>query len=85
MTTPAPPPAGGLDDHDLAILDFERQWWLRPGAREQAIRDRFGVSLTVYTVRLLGLLRRDAALAADPILVRRLRGVAVQHRGIRSR
>ena len=34
-----------LTDLDRAVLDFEGQWWSRHGAKEQAIRDRFGVSL----------------------------------------
>jgi hypothetical protein len=29
-----------LSERDAAILDFERQWWLHAGAKEQAIRDR---------------------------------------------
>ena len=33
-----------LSDRQRAILDFERQWWRQPGAKEQAIRDTFEMS-----------------------------------------
>ncbi|NLU77286.1 DUF3263 domain-containing protein [Micromonospora sp. HNM0581] len=65
-------PAGGLDERDREILAFERQWWRHAGAKEQAIRDRFGLSATRYYQLLNALLDNPAALAADPILVGRL-------------
>jgi hypothetical protein len=58
-------------EHDM--LTFERQWWRRPGAKETAIRDQFGVSPTRYYQVLNALVDRSEALAADPLLVRRLR------------
>ncbi|MGW0506363.1 DUF3263 domain-containing protein [Micromonospora sp. NPDC003241] len=67
----APPPAG-LGERDREILAFERQWWRHAGAKEQAIRDRFGLSATRYYQLLNGLLDNPAALAADPVLVGRL-------------
>ncbi|MFI7076938.1 DUF3263 domain-containing protein [Micromonospora sp. NPDC049903] len=67
----APPPAG-LSERDREILAFERQWWRHAGAKEQAIRDRFGLSATRYYQLLNGLLDNPAALAADPVLVGRL-------------
>ncbi len=42
------PPAGGLSPRDREVLAFERQWWKYAGAKEQAIRDRFGLSATRY-------------------------------------
>ncbi|MEU5548345.1 DUF3263 domain-containing protein [Micromonospora sp. NPDC047793] len=68
----AVPPAGGLGDRDREILAFERQWWRHAGAKEQAIRDRFGLSATRYYQLLNALLDNPAALAADPVLVGRL-------------
>ncbi|MEG3634660.1 DUF3263 domain-containing protein [Micromonospora palythoicola] len=65
-------PAGGLDERDLEMLAFERQWWRHAGAKEQAIRDRFGLSATRYYQLLNALLDNPAALAADPVLVGRL-------------
>ncbi|MBM0232290.1 DUF3263 domain-containing protein [Micromonospora sp. STR1_7] len=75
---PAPPveptdPAPGLTERELAILAFEQQWWRHAGAKEQAVRDTFGVSSTRYYQLLNGLLDNPAALAADPLLIGRLR------------
>ncbi|MFI7021295.1 DUF3263 domain-containing protein [Micromonospora sp. NPDC049900] len=64
--------AGGLGERDREILAFERQWWRHAGAKEQAIRDRFGLSATRYYQLLNALLDNPAALAADPVLVGRL-------------
>lgn len=65
----APP----LPEQYARILAFERQWWRRPGAKEQAIRDTFGLTVTRYYQLLNRLLDEPAALAADPVLVNRLR------------
>lgn len=62
-----------LSDTEREILDFEKQWWRNPGAKEQAIRDRFDLSGTRYYQLLNALLERPAALAYDPALVKRLR------------
>ncbi|MBN1174804.1 MAG: DUF3263 domain-containing protein [Micromonosporaceae bacterium] len=63
----------GLDEQGRAILAFERQWWRTAGAKEQAILDVFGLSPTRYYQLLNAILDEPAALAADPVLVRRLR------------
>lgn len=55
------------------MLDFERQWWRYAGAKEQAIRDLFDLSPTRYYQLLNALLDTPAALAHDPMLVKRLR------------
>ncbi|MEP6462560.1 MAG: DUF3263 domain-containing protein [Frankiaceae bacterium] len=71
---PVPPPAGSqLTKRDAEILAFERQWWNYAGSKEQAIRDLFDMSATRYYQVLNGLLDRPEALAADPMLVKRLR------------
>lgn len=64
-----------FDAEQQAILDFERQWWRLPGAKEQAIRDRFEMSPTRYYQTLNALLDVPEALAYDPTLVNRLRRV----------
>lgn len=66
----APP---GLSRREHEMLTFERQWWRQAGAKETAIRDRFGVPPTRYYQALNALVDRPDALAADPLLVRRLR------------
>ena len=63
----------GLSRREHEMLAFERQWWRRPGAKETAIRDQFGVPPTRYYQVLNALVDRSDALAADPLLVRRLR------------
>jgi Protein of unknown function (DUF3263) len=81
----SPPPTQGLDEVSVQVapvglsrrehemLTFERQWWRQAGAKETAIRDRFGVPPTRYYQVLNALVDRSDALAADPLLVRRLR------------
>jgi hypothetical protein len=66
-------PAGQLSARDVQILAFERQWWKFAGAKEQAVRDKFGMSATRYYQTLNALIDDPAALAQDPLLVKRLR------------
>jgi Protein of unknown function (DUF3263) len=68
-------PTVGLSRREHDMLVFERQWWRRAGAKETAIRDRFGLPPTRYYQVLNALVDRPEALAADPLLVGRLRRV----------
>jgi hypothetical protein len=61
-----------LTEPQRAMLEFERQWWRQPGAKEQAIRDTFGVTPTRYYQSLNALLDMPAALTYDAPLVHRL-------------
>src|SRR3954470_19783264 len=71
---PGGQPVGGeLSERDREILAFERQWWKYAGAKEQAIRELFDMSATRYYQVLNALLDRPEALAADPMLVKRMR------------
>jgi hypothetical protein len=70
-----PGDASGLSRTEREILAFERQWWQYAGAKEQAIKDLFGMSATRYYQLLNTLIDRPEALAADPMLVKRLRRV----------
>lgn len=63
----------GLTAREREILAFERQWWKYAGSKEQAIRELFNMSATRYYQLLNGLIDRREALAADPMLVKRLR------------
>lgn len=67
------PAVEGLSRRDLDILQFERQWWLYAGNKEQAIRDMFDLSPTRYYQVLNNVIDNPEALAAEPLLVRRLR------------
>jgi hypothetical protein len=73
VANPSQPDRDQLSERDAAILDFERQWWKYAGAKEQAIRDKFDMSSARYYQVLNALIDRPESLAADPLLVRRLR------------
>lgn len=66
-------PEGGLSRRDREVLLFEQKWWKFAGAKEQAVRELFGMSATRYYQVLNELVDRPEALAHDPMLVRRLR------------
>lgn len=75
-----------LSDRDLAILEFEKDWWRFEGAKNEAIRERFHLSATRYYQVLNGLLDDPDALSAQPVVVRRLqRQRQARRRAIRSR
>lgn len=81
-----PEVAGGvsLPARDREVLAFERQWWRYSGAKETAIRERFGLPATRYYQLLNGLIDRPEALAADPLVVRRLRRMRAARQRQRS-
>ena len=64
--------AQSLTEQELDILDFERQWWPRPDAKEQAIRTRFGMSAARYYQVLNTVIDSPLAVVHDPMLVKRL-------------
>jgi hypothetical protein len=74
----------GLTRRDREILAFERQWWKYAGAKEQAIRELFDMSATRYYQVLNTLIDTPAALAADPMLVKRLRRLRASRQRQRS-
>jgi hypothetical protein len=76
--------ADGLTRRDREILAFERQWWKYAGAKEQAIRELFDMSATRYYQVLNTLIDTPAALAADPMLVKRLRRLRASRQRQRS-
>ena len=63
----------GLSDLEVRILDFEASWWRYAGAKEAAIKELFDLSAARYYQLLNDLIDRDDALAASPMLVKRLR------------
>jgi hypothetical protein len=82
VSVQVPPP--GLSRREHEMLTFERHWWRHAGAKETAIRDRFGVPPIRYYQVLNALVDQPAALAADPLLVRRLRRLRAARQRTRS-
>ncbi|WAC53783.1 DUF3263 domain-containing protein [Gordonia sp. SL306] len=87
VTNPADPHEVGPDglsrrEHD--ILAFERQWWKYAGAKEEAIKELFGLSATRYYQVLNALVDRPESLAADPMLVKRLRRLRASRQKARA-
>ncbi len=74
----------GLSRRDAEILAFERQWWKYAGAKEQAVRELFDLSPTRYYQLLNALIDSPAALAHDPMLVKRLRRMRTSRQRARS-
>lgn len=66
------PSAGGLDEFDARILDFEESAPRTMGRKEEAIRQKLGLNPVSYYQRLNELLGVPAAAAAHPGLVGRL-------------
>jgi hypothetical protein len=78
------PESGELSERDREILAFERHWWKYAGAKEQAVRELFDMSATRYYQVLNALLDKPEALAADPMLVKRLRRLRAARQRARS-
>lgn len=62
-----------LTDRDRAILAFEARWPRHGGAKEEAIRAELQLAPARYYQLLGRLIDSREALAADPLLVGRLR------------
>ena len=81
---PIEDPSEGLSHREREILAFERQWWKYAGAKEQAIRELFDMSATRYYQVLNNLIDRQEALAADPMLIKRLRRLRASRQRARA-
>ncbi len=75
---------GVLGDREQQMLALERQWWKYSGAKEQAIRELFDLSATHYYQILNAMIDTEAALAHDPMLVKRLRRLRTSRQRARS-
>lgn len=64
-----------LDDRARQVIEFERESWKLTVPKERAIRERFGFSPARYHQLLNRAIDTDAAVAYDPMLVRRLQRV----------
>ena len=65
--------SSGLTDLEVRILDFESNWWRFAGAKESAIKELFDLTAPRYYQLIKDLIDRDDAMAAAPMLVKRLR------------
>jgi hypothetical protein len=69
---------------ERAVLDLEREWWQHDGPKEVQIRRRLGVSASRYYRLLQALLEAPAAMAYDPLVVRRLQRARAARRRERA-
>lgn len=56
-------------------LELERLWWRLPGTKDEAIRERFGLSPVRYYQQLTSIIETPEALAIDAQTVNRLRRI----------
>ena len=77
--------SAALSDLEVRILDFERQWWRYAGAKDTGIKEQFNISAREYYELLNNLIDRGDALAASPLLIKRLRRLREARIGARSK
>lgn len=73
-----------LTDQHRDILAFEQQWWKYAGAKETAVRERFGMDSTRYYQVVNWIIDQPEALEVDALTVRRLRRLREQRARHRS-
>jgi hypothetical protein len=73
-----------LTVRDHMTLKLEETRWNKAGMKEQQIRELFDESPTRYYQRLSRLIERPEAMAAYPMLVRRLQRLAATRRRART-
>lgn len=64
-----------MNELQAKILTFEKRWYKAQSAKEADVTDEFGLSPVRYYQLLDRLLDDPEALAAEPILVKRLRRI----------
>jgi hypothetical protein len=74
----------GLSELETKILEFERTWWRHAGAKESSIKELFNLTPPAYYQMLNNLIDREAALMAQPLLVKRLLRLRDQRSAARS-
>ena len=67
------PATSGLSEFEVKMLEFERSWWRHAGVKESSIKELFNLTPPAYYQLLNNLIDREAAVLAEPILVKRLR------------
>jgi hypothetical protein len=76
--------SSGLSELELKMLEFERTWWRHSGAKESSIKELFNLTPPAYYQMLNNLIDREAALMAEPLLVKRLLRARQQRTAARS-
>jgi hypothetical protein len=76
--------SAGLSELEIKMLEFERTWWRHAGAKESSIKELFNLTPPAYYQMLNNLIDREAALLAEPLLVKRLLRVRQQRTAVRS-
>ncbi len=69
-----------LTELEARMLEFERQWWTRAGAKVAAIREQFGVSDVRFYATLNRLIDKPDAVRRYPMVVRRLKEIRSRRR-----
>ena len=77
-------PVGQLSVRDAEILAFERQWWKFAGAKGKPCGSSSACRLPATDHTLNALIDQPAALAQDPLLVKRLRRLRASRQRSRS-
>lgn len=73
-----------MTNREKQLLNFEEQWADQPiGQKQIAVQGELGIRHTQYVAAINKLIDREDAIAANPLLVYRLR--ARRERGIRER
>ena len=67
------PATTGLSEFEVKMLEFERSCWRHAGVKESSIKELFNLTPPAYYQLLNNLIDREAAVMAEPILVKRLR------------
>jgi len=77
-------PREDLTDDELTMLTIERMWWQYSGLKEQVVREKLDISMTTYYQRLNALIDTERAMAADPMVVKRLQRIRERRQRSRS-
>jgi len=73
-----------LSERDRAILQFEARSWPHQGRKEAAILETFGLTSARYHQLLLKVIAKPEALAAEPVLVKRLQRLVARRAQARA-
>jgi hypothetical protein len=69
-----------ISERHQAMLEFERNYWTFDEPKEALIRARFQCSADEYYAELNELLEQPAAMAHDPLVVRRVQRQRLRRR-----